>query len=101
MQFDTTINPLQFNIAVSETDGHLEFVIVTGTLLPVPQGMLPLPIGVYRVPFPTKASAEEFYEQLGKALEEVPEDKKDSGLVIANNVNQVNQMAEEINRFTK
>lgn len=100
MQFDTTINPLQFNIAVSEDDGHLEFVVVSGTLLPVGPGqMMPLPIGIYRLPFPSKESAKEFLEQMGKAIEAMPDDKPKSDLVVANNVQQANQMAEQINKF--
>ena len=101
MQFDTTINPLQFNIAISEDDGHLEFVVVTGTLINLGQGqMLPLPLGVYRLPLPNKGSAQEFYEQLGKAIDKMPEDKPQSNITIASSVSEANHLAESMGKLT-
>ncbi len=73
MQFDTTIMPLQFNLAISEDDGHLEFVIVTGTIMPTGNGQgIPLPLGIYRLPFPTKGAVKDFMSSLGKPLKRCP-----------------------------
>ena len=102
MQSDTTLNPLQLNITLSQEDGHLEFVIVTGTLLPVGNGQaMPLPLSVYRLPFPTKSSVQEFHEQLGKALAEMEDDKPKSDIIVPNNMQQANQMAESLKKFVK
>jgi hypothetical protein len=100
MQFDTTINPMQFNIAVSEEDGHMELVIVTGTFLQVGPGQaLPIPIGIYRTPFPSTQAAQDFYTEFGKAIAEMPDDPKKSDILVAGNVNQANQMAEQLGKL--
>jgi hypothetical protein len=100
MQFDTTITPLQFNIAVSEEDNHLEFVVVSGTLLNMGGGQaLPVPIGIYRLPFPTKESAKEFHTQLGKAIEAMPDDTPQSDIMIANSIGQVNDLAKQMDKI--
>ncbi len=97
MQFDTTVNPLQINVVLSEEDGHLEILVVSGTLLPVsPEQVIPIPIGIYRVPLGSKKTATSLVEQLQKAIDEMPDDQPKSDLIIPSNTDQANAIASQL-----
>jgi hypothetical protein len=91
--FDTTIQVLRPDVAVADDGSHLQLVFVTGIPLPVgPDQYMPIQTGVYRVPM-TKKAAKEIWETLGDAIEQLEDEKPESGIVVASSLQGVDQAA--------
>ena len=94
---DITIHPMDIQLAAAEE--HLEVVVVTGTLLPTPQGTLPLPTHQYRIPF-TKQLAYQMADKIREVADSLPDHpKKPSDLIVANSMAGIDKAAQEINKF--
>lgn len=90
--FDATLSVADMKIGVEEGANHLEIMVTLGIGIPTPQGIMPLPAGVLRIPLDRNQS-----EQLSKALAEastqLAEPAKQSDIIIAGNMAQADRAA--------
>lgn len=80
---DTTLQAI--GLEIESVGEHAELRIFTGLMLPTPQGPMPIPAGIYRVPM-GRDSLIQHGKQMQEVGESLPEPKKPSGIVIANSL---------------
>lgn len=90
--FDATLQVLKITVETVE-DGSLQIILFIGFALPVGPGQaMAVPAGVLRIPLNKDAAIEHGNEVLAKA-NDLPDPPQDSGLVVAQNLQGVDQAA--------
>lgn len=95
MMFDATLQTMELKAVAAED--HIDILAVVGSLLPLGPQALPLPMGILHLPC-NKAGAQAFLAELQKAIDEIPDDKPKSDLLIATE-GQVDRIARDIGKF--
>ncbi len=94
MFFDVSIQPLKFDFVSVPEESHLIIQVVTGMVLPGPQGQKGvLPAGAIKIPIGREQAIATAKEML-EAAEALPEPPPESDLVVVGDMSQADQIAQ-------